>query len=167
MRECNQETYDKIVQGDLLEQRQRETYHTLFYCGPISPTALDRMAATQFSSDTGDVWSRQIPKMFGLKLLVWIGKKVCPHSGIEEDVWDVTPTLPQVRDATRDEAPPPPTTPLRDNKPTKKKLAEAVEYITMAVKFMSADEGKEPPESVQHTLRWMRKPITRKRKSSA
>lgn len=181
-RKANEATYNLIMTGQLLEQRQMEVYHTLFHCGPIGKTVLNQMCAQMSGTELSSAWSDQLAKMFGLGLLVWIGKVACPNTGVVEDVWDVTGTLPKDKpdDAMTSadvqaqqqipgtEAPVTTTTtstkPLKDSKPKPKKLKEAVDYIAMAVKVMAADTGEEIPEIVQHTLRWLRKPIERTRK---
>lgn len=171
---AKQETYDQIFQGQLLEPRQLEAYHTLFHCGPMGKTSLNQMCAQMTGTSLTEEWSEQLPKMFGLGLLEWEGNIACPKTGVQEDVWDVSGNLPKERPAAPATQQPPEAAqqepeaakPLKDSKPPKKKLKEGVDYIAMAVKLQAADEGIEVPESVQHTLRWLRKSNTRTKKST-
>ncbi len=179
-RKTNKRTYDQIMTGSLLEPRQLEVYHALFHCGPMGKTALNKMCAEMTKSDLTEEWSGHFANMFGNSLLVYIGTQACPQSGLVELIYDVTDEMPHPRRENHGASPAPaqqeisgteasattttPAGPLKDSKPKPKSLKEAVDYIAMAVKLMAADNGEQVPETVQHTLRWMRKPIERKRK---
>ena len=181
-RQAKQEVYDYIMKSQL-PPRQKEAYHTYFHCGPMGKTALNQMCAQMTGTDVTEEWSNQMPGMFGNSLLVYKGEAACQHTGIVEHLYDVTGEMPHPRKEDHENSAAPaqqqipgteaasattvPVGPLKDNKPSKKKLMEAVNYIEVAVKNMAASGGVEVPESVQHTLRWLKKPRTRKPKSKA
>jgi hypothetical protein len=185
-RKASQETYNKIYAGALLTPVQMQAYHTLFYCGPMGANGLEQMAAKQFPP-VQPSWSQTLPELMILGVVDNVGTGPCPVTGFTQDLWDVTDVMPQKasdrKPASRSAGPPqvqlPPTAQvapqttsrpapaaLKNNKPSAKKLKEAVDYIEAAVEVSAAQLGEAVPESVRHTIRWLRKPITRKRKAN-
>lgn len=152
-RDLSSEAYERIRSEGLLGQRQLEAYHTLFHCGPLGRNELDRLAGDVFHSEahSNPPWSRRLTELEKMGVARRVRVAACPQTGFDGELWDVTSQLPKKLD-------------LKDTKPPKKKLAEAIEYISMAIKFMAADEGGVVPEAVQHTMRWLRKSNERSRK---
>lgn len=142
-RNPNQEVYNRIFTEGLLGKRQFEAYHVVFYCGPISPSEIDRLAAQQFEIDPGVLspWSRRLQELEKRGVISRVSAAASNHQGSTE-FWDVTGNLP-LEKVKASQIPKP------------DEFEEAVDFVRDAVRFFSLESNTVPPKNVDKLLKWL------------
>lgn len=88
------EAYHRIESEGLLSKRRFQVYSLLFHHGPLTSTGIHSHLGTTGSIENENIRAR-LTEMRAMGCVDEVGTEVCPITGMEVILWDVTENLPR------------------------------------------------------------------------